>query len=114
MHPVFRNKNWFAAYLGLWLALAAALAALLHVPGTLRWRETMALAGPLCLFFAFVCLTPWYMCRQLPLRSAGIAEMLVVSSGRGGAGDGVVGGAGAGGGERTRRWARGSTRRSRN
>lgn len=76
MHPVFRNRNWFAAYLGLWLALAVALAALLHVPGTLEWRETMALAGPLCLFFAFVCLTPWYMCRQLPLRSAGIVEML--------------------------------------
>src|SRR5580658_3788753 len=76
MHPLFRNKRWFAAYLGLWLTLAAALAALLHLPGALTARETISLSGPLCLFFAFVCLTPWYMCRQLPLWSAGVVEML--------------------------------------
>ena len=76
MHPLFRNKRWFAAYLTLWLVLAVALAVLLHLPGALAWRESMLLAGPLCLFFAFVCLTPWYMCRQLPLRSAAIAEIL--------------------------------------
>jgi hypothetical protein len=68
MHPIFRNKNWFAAYLVLWLTpLASMLAALLHVPGTLAWREAAALAWPLCLFFAFLCLTPWYTCRQMPL-----------------------------------------------
>jgi hypothetical protein len=67
MHPIFRNKNWFAAYLMVWLALAGMLAALLHLPGTLRWRDTAALAGPLCLFYAFLCLTPWYVCRQIPL-----------------------------------------------
>jgi len=67
MHPIFRNKNWFAAYLLLWVTLAGMLAALLHVPGTLRWRETAMLAGPLCLFYAFLCLTPWYVCRQMPL-----------------------------------------------
>src|SRR5580704_560445 len=77
MHPLFRNKRWFTAYLVVWLVLAAALAALLHIPGALAWRETIALAGPLCLFFAFVCLTPWYMCRQLPLWSAGIVELLL-------------------------------------
>lgn len=77
MHPILRNRRWFAAYLGLWLALAVMLAALLHLPGTLDWRETAALSGPLCLFFAFVCLAPWYMCRQLPLGSAGIAELLL-------------------------------------
>jgi two-component system sensor histidine kinase AlgZ len=76
MHPILRNKRWFAVYLTLWLVLAAALAVLLHLPGALAWRESMALAGPLCLFFAFVCLTPWYMCRQLPLPSAVIAEIL--------------------------------------
>src|ERR1700733_7845385 len=77
MHPLFRSRQWFAVYLVAWLAvLDVALAALLQLPGALNWRESFALAVPLCLFFAFVCLTPWYMCRQLPLRSAGIAEML--------------------------------------
>jgi two-component system, LytTR family, sensor histidine kinase AlgZ len=77
MHPIFRNQRWFAAYLGSWAFLAVLLAALLHLPGALTWRETAELAGPLCLFFAFACLAPWYMCRQFPLGSAGIAEMLL-------------------------------------
>jgi two-component system sensor histidine kinase AlgZ len=77
MHPFFRNQRWFAAYLGMWAVLAALLTALLHLPGALNWRETVALAGPLCLFFAFVCLAPWYMCKQLPLGSAGITELLL-------------------------------------
>jgi two-component system, LytTR family, sensor histidine kinase AlgZ len=81
MHPILRNQRWFVAYLGLWGVLAVMLAALLHVPGALTWRETAALAGPLCLFFAFACLTPWYMCRQLPLWSAGIGELLLVHLG---------------------------------
>ncbi|HEY7335076.1 MAG TPA: histidine kinase [Bryobacteraceae bacterium] len=70
MHPIFRKRSWFAAYLVLWLALAGTLAALLRVPGAaLAWREALLVAIPLCLFFAFVCLTPWYMGRQLPLAS---------------------------------------------
>jgi two-component system, LytTR family, sensor histidine kinase AlgZ len=75
MHPFFRNRRWFVAYLGMWAALAAMLTALLHLPGALAWRETAVLAGPLCLFFAFVCLAPWYMCKQFPLGSAGIWEL---------------------------------------
>ena len=40
----------------------------LRMPGLLSWRDAQLIALPLCLFYAFVCLTPWYMCRQLPLR----------------------------------------------
>jgi two-component system sensor histidine kinase AlgZ len=67
MHPIFRNKSWFAAYLLLWTVLGTMLAALLHVPGTLEWRETLLLGLPLSLLYAFVYLAPWYMCRQMPL-----------------------------------------------
>ncbi len=77
MHPIFRNNRWFAAYLMLWLALSGMLAALMRVPGALTWREALALACPLCLFFAFVCLTPWYVCRQLPLVSSGGGRLAV-------------------------------------
>ncbi len=75
MHPIFRNKQWFAAYLAMWLALSGMLAALMRVPGSLSWSEAAALAAPLCLFFAFVCLTPWYICRQLPLVSSSGARL---------------------------------------
>lgn len=76
MHPVFRKQRWFAAYLCLWALIAAMLAALLHLPGALNWREIAILCGPLCLFYAFVCLAPWYMCRQFPLGSSGIGMMI--------------------------------------
>jgi two-component system, LytTR family, sensor histidine kinase AlgZ len=81
MHPIFRNRRWFGAYLGLLWIPAAMLAALLHLPGALSWRETAELAVPLCLFFAFVCLAPWYMCKQLPLGSAAMGELLLYHAG---------------------------------
>lgn len=69
MHPIFRKRSWFTAYLVLWTALALMLSALLRQRGELAWRETLLLAGPLSLFSAFASLTPWYVCRQLPLVS---------------------------------------------
>ncbi len=70
MHPIFGNKSWFAAYLAICGVLGGMLAALLHGPGgTLDWKEALAISEPLLIFYAFVCLTPWYVCRQLPLAS---------------------------------------------
>jgi hypothetical protein len=59
-----------AGYLSVWVGFAALLAILLHLPGTLDWSEAFLLAAPICLLYAFVCLTPWYMCHNLPLFSA--------------------------------------------
>jgi hypothetical protein len=82
MHPIFRNKVWFAVYLVVWVILGGMLAALLRVPpSTLAWRDALAIAEPLCLFFAFVCLTPWYVCRQSPLGSADRFRLSVYHSG---------------------------------
>jgi two-component system sensor histidine kinase AlgZ len=72
MHPIFRNKAWLVGYLVACAALGGMLAALLHVlDRALNWTESLAVSEPLVLFFGFVCLTPWYVCRQLPLASAG-------------------------------------------
>jgi len=68
MHPIFSRKTYFASYLTAWAFFGAMLAALLH-SGSLSWRDTLAISEPLCLFYAFVCLTPWYVCKQMPLRS---------------------------------------------
>jgi two-component system, LytTR family, sensor histidine kinase AlgZ len=68
MHPVFARK-WLPIYLGVWLFFGVLLAGLARMPETLTWREALLIAEPMCLFYAFVCLTPWYMCRKLPLRS---------------------------------------------
>jgi hypothetical protein len=77
MHPVFSKVYWLVLYLAAWMVLAALLAGLLRMPGTLTWREALVLAIPLCLFYAFVCLTPWYVCRHLPLRSTNPGKLLL-------------------------------------
>jgi two-component system, LytTR family, sensor histidine kinase AlgZ len=70
MHPIFSRRSWFAAYLTAAGVSAGLFAVLLGVPGQLSWLEAAELAAPLALLYAFVCLTPWYLCRQLPLGTA--------------------------------------------
>ena len=77
MHPIFRNTTTLAAYLGLWTVLAFVLGALIHIPGDLGWSQALSVAVPLCMFYAFVCLTPWYLCRAFPLGSSGVARLLI-------------------------------------
>src|SRR5580658_4247499 len=77
MHPIFERKPWFAAYLAAWMLLAVLLAGLLRMPGNLDWRDALILSTPLCLFYAFVCLTPWYVCQHLPLRSTHGLKLLL-------------------------------------
>jgi len=77
MHPIFATKSGFATYLGVWTFVGVMLAGLLRMPGLLTWREALVIAIPLSLFYAFVCLTPFYMCRQLPLGSTNSAKLLL-------------------------------------
>ncbi len=77
MHPIFRNTTSLGAYLALWTVLAGLLAALMRIPGDLEWSQALSVAVPLCLFYAFVCLTPWYLCRAFPLGTAGVPKLLV-------------------------------------
>jgi len=77
MHPVFRNTATLSAYLGLWTILAAAIAALMRVPDDLTWSQALSISVPLCMLYAFVCLTPWYICRGLPLGTARVTRLLI-------------------------------------
>src|SRR5579862_3142151 len=76
MHPIFLKRQWFAAYLVAWLFLALMLAGLLRTPGVLSWRDALAVTVPLCLFYAFVCLTPWYTCRKMPIGARAWANLV--------------------------------------
>jgi hypothetical protein len=67
MHPIFSKWTRLAVYMLSSQAAAALLAALLHMTGALAWREAFEMAAPMCLVYAFACLTPWYSCRALPL-----------------------------------------------
>jgi two-component system sensor histidine kinase AlgZ len=61
----------------LWLLIGGLLTSLLRMPGTLSLAESAELAAPLCILYAFFCLTPWYMCRHLPLVTTNPAKIIV-------------------------------------
>lgn len=67
MHPLIARQGTLWLYLLAWNPLALLLAYLLMMMGGLTWLEAAALSFPLALFYALVCLTPWYMCLALPL-----------------------------------------------
>jgi LytS/YehU family sensor histidine kinase len=69
MHPILTTKTRIAGYMLVWIVIGLLLTGLLQIPGTLSWTESAELAVPLCVLYAFFCLTPWYMCRHLPLRT---------------------------------------------
>src|SRR5579862_6991235 len=77
MHPIFRNTTSLGAYLGLWTLLAAIVGALIRVPTSLSWSQSLSVAVPMCMFYAFVCLTPWYLCRAFPLGSPRVTRLLI-------------------------------------
>ena len=77
MHPIFRNTTSLGAYLALWTVLAGMLAAMIRLSGGLGWSQALSVAMPLCMFYAFVCLTPWYLCRAFPLGTSRIAALLI-------------------------------------
>lgn len=77
MHPLICKKSRFAAYMLVWVLIGGLLTSLLRMPGTLTLAESAELAAPLCLLYAFFCLTPWYMCRHLPLLTTNPFKVVV-------------------------------------
>jgi LytS/YehU family sensor histidine kinase len=55
-------------YAAMWALILALVAAVLHVSGGVDWQTAVQGLAPACLLFAFICLTPWYLCRVRPLR----------------------------------------------
>ena len=53
-----------------WIPLGGILTLVAHLSGRLTIVESMAVMAPTTLVMSFVCLSPFYMCRSLPLRSA--------------------------------------------
>ncbi len=70
MHPLIARRGWLLLYLLVWSHL-------LLIMDALTWAEAVTLSVPLALFYAFVCLTPWYMCRALPLGSSPARKILI-------------------------------------
>ncbi len=69
MHPLFASRRYLLLYLFAW---SPAVALLIYASSRSGARALAAAAVfiPTCLFFAFVCLSPWPICRARPLRPA--------------------------------------------
>jgi len=77
MHPILAKSTRLTVYLLAWVPIAGMLVYLLGLSGHLSWGESAALMIPLTVFDAFICLSPWYLCRTLPPRAAGAFKLLV-------------------------------------
>jgi two-component system sensor histidine kinase AlgZ len=77
MHPLFARPRQLGLYLLMWVPVAAILTYLLAGTGGLGSREAVALAVPLCVVYAFVCLAAWYSCKATPLEHTGFNKLLL-------------------------------------
>jgi len=76
MHPILTRPERLALYLGVWVVIGALIAGALNRQG-LAFAEALVLVLPLFLVYSFVCLSAWYVCRAVPLRTAGVSRVLV-------------------------------------
>jgi two-component system, LytTR family, sensor histidine kinase AlgZ len=77
MHPLFASLRRLGLYLLAWILPAAMLIYILGVAAHLKVTDAILLCVPLCLVHAALCLSPWYMCRALPLRAGPTLSVLV-------------------------------------
>jgi two-component system, LytTR family, sensor histidine kinase AlgZ len=76
MHPLLLSGAALVIYLAGWAPLAVLLVYVLEASGNLGWVASTAIIAPASLVYAFVCLSPWYVVRLMPLRSTGLARIL--------------------------------------
>jgi two-component system, LytTR family, sensor histidine kinase AlgZ len=68
MHPILASGRRVLLYALAWALILALLTAILWASGGADWLTAVRGLAPACLLFAFICLTPWYLCRVRPLR----------------------------------------------
>jgi LytS/YehU family sensor histidine kinase len=69
MQPLLRYWRQALIYFAVWLDFGAILGLVAAGAGHVPRLEGIALAIPVMFLFAFVCLTPYFTCRAVPLRS---------------------------------------------
>jgi two-component system sensor histidine kinase AlgZ len=77
MHPILAQLRRLGLYLVAWVPLGGILVYLLAGSDGLNWREATVVTVPLCLVYAFVCLSAWYPCRATPLEQSGFLRLLL-------------------------------------
>lgn len=68
MHPLLHHWRRALLYFAAWIEFGIILGLVAAASGHLPRLEGIALAVPMTFLLAFVCLTPYYVCRSVPLR----------------------------------------------
>jgi len=76
MHPIIASRDRLGLYLAAWIPAAMLVAIEFATVSGLPWLAAAAMAGPLALAYAFVCLAAWYPCRATPLQASGISRLI--------------------------------------
>jgi len=63
VHPILTHRERLALYLSAWLPMSVLLSAILARGSQMSWLESLAVALPMCFFYAFMCLASWYVTR---------------------------------------------------
>ena len=69
MHPIFKSRSALVAYMAAWIPLGLLFGFVIGVTGRLSAARTLALTAPLTILLSCICLSAWFVCRSLPLRS---------------------------------------------
>jgi len=77
VHPILQSWRRFGIWMAAWIPLGAILVLVAHLSGRLTVLESLAVMTPAIVVMAFVCLSPFYVCRSLPLRSAPRQKILL-------------------------------------
>ena len=75
MHPILARAERLAAYLAAWLVVALLLGIVL-TRQEVTWVAALMLLLPICLVYAFVCLSAWYVCWATPLTTSSAVRVL--------------------------------------
>jgi hypothetical protein len=66
MHPILADARKLLWYVLAWLLAGVGIAALLRLTEQAEWTGALWFALPICLVWAFVALSSYYVCRSLP------------------------------------------------
>ncbi len=75
MHPILASRRRLLLYLAAWVPVCALLSFIAWSAAGVRAADAAKVLAPACLFYAFVCLSPWYICRARPLTLASAASL---------------------------------------
>ncbi len=77
MHPILVSRRRLFLYLAAWAPLGVLLAVTTWGTGGIAWPDAGAVLAPACLVYAFVCLSPLYVCRARPMRLSNAVSMVL-------------------------------------